>query len=80
MKIPFKSKEQSTLVSEVLGVDKELKGSGINKTININDDGLLVLVFLLMIFIKAFLLLIFYYITKLLFSEFLKEVIIRKFE
>lgn len=59
MKIPFKSKEQSTLVSEVLGVDKELKGSGINKTININDDGLLVLVFLLMIFIKAFLLLIF---------------------
>ncbi|OWR45035.1 hypothetical protein KGM_206109 [Danaus plexippus plexippus] len=44
LKIPFKSKEQSTLVSEVLGVDKELKGSGINKTININDDGLLVLI------------------------------------
>ncbi|CAH0720842.1 unnamed protein product, partial [Brenthis ino] len=42
LQIPFKNEEQAILVTEILNVDKELKGSGIHRNINFEDNSLLV--------------------------------------
>ncbi|XP_028157381.1 uncharacterized protein LOC114350673 isoform X2 [Ostrinia furnacalis] len=38
--IPFSSSETANLVQEVLNVDKELKGSGVSRTITSDQDTL----------------------------------------
>lgn len=38
--IPFENEEQAILVSEILSVDKELKGSGIKRNISVEDNDL----------------------------------------